>query len=164
MSNLDRGKFYFIVEVTKDISRDGWISFAADDVTVSPNGDLIAMNHTVNQNEKYPGLIITRGKWLYCHAASMIDGDAITTDHWNFEERHNKNAERAKLNKSLRYDVLKRDNFTCMLCGRTQEDGAKLHVDHIKPIAKDGKTTISNLRTLCSDCNLGKGTKLEDMA
>lgn len=64
--------------------------------------------------------------------------------------------ERSKMNKGLRYKILKRDNFKCQICGRTAEDGVKLHIDHIIPISKGGKTIGSNLRTLCEDCNLGK--------
>lgn len=67
--------------------------------------------------------------------------------------------ERALLTSSMRYDVLKRDNFQCQICGHSKNDGVKLHVDHIKPIAKGGKTQMSNLRTLCEDCNIGKSDK-----
>lgn len=67
--------------------------------------------------------------------------------------------ERALLTSSMRYDVLKRDNFQCQICGHSKDDGVKLHVDHIKPIAKGGKTQMSNLRTLCEDCNIGKSDK-----
>lgn len=67
--------------------------------------------------------------------------------------------ERAKLTKSLRYSILVRDNFTCQICGRTARDGVKLHVDHIKPLAKHGLTEPNNLRVLCEACNLGKGAK-----
>ena len=69
--------------------------------------------------------------------------------------------ERTKLTAGLRYDILKRDNFKCQICGRSVEDGVKLHVDHIIPISKGGKTEWNNLRTLCQDCNLGKGNKIE---
>jgi 5-methylcytosine-specific restriction endonuclease McrA len=72
-----------------------------------------------------------------------------------------KRRERALLNDSLRYDILKRDRFTCAICGATKDDGAKLHVDHIKPIAKGGKTVPENLRTLCDRCNLGKKAKYD---
>ncbi|MBR2030307.1 MAG: HNH endonuclease [Clostridia bacterium] len=67
--------------------------------------------------------------------------------------------ERSKLSPSLRFEILKRDNYKCKLCGASQEDGAKLHVDHIIPIAKGGKTEPANLQTLCERCNLGKGIK-----
>ncbi|MCM1266209.1 MAG: HNH endonuclease [Candidatus Gastranaerophilales bacterium] len=56
----------------------------------------------------------------------------------------------------MRYNILKRDGFKCVICGRSKADGAKLHVDHIKPVSKGGKTEESNLRTLCDMCNLGK--------
>jgi len=69
--------------------------------------------------------------------------------------------ERSRLSASLRYDVLARDQFTCQICGRSQNDGVKLHVDHIYPIAKGGKTEINNLRALCDRCNLGKKDKIE---
>ena len=62
---------------------------------------------------------------------------------------------------SLRYDIMKRDGFRCVICGRGAEDGVKLHVDHIKPVSKGGKSTPSNLRTLCQDCNLGKSAKYD---
>jgi len=67
--------------------------------------------------------------------------------------------ERRYMTDQLRYDVLKRDNFTCQKCGATAKDGVKLHVDHIIPVYKGGKTTMSNLQTLCERCNIGKGTK-----
>ena len=62
---------------------------------------------------------------------------------------------------SLRYDILKRDGVRCVLCGRSAADGVKLHVDHIKPIAKGGKTVEFNLRTLCEHCNWGKSDKFD---
>ena len=64
--------------------------------------------------------------------------------------------ERSLLTPKLRYDILRRDGFRCTICGRGQEDGVKLHIDHIKPVSKGGRTTPDNLRTLCQDCNLGK--------
>ena len=69
--------------------------------------------------------------------------------------------ERSKLTPSLRYDILRRDNFMCQICGSTAKDGVQLHVDHIVPVSKGGKTEKSNLRTLCDRCNLGKSDKIE---
>lgn len=67
--------------------------------------------------------------------------------------------ERLKMTDSLRYDILWRDGYKCQICGITAKDGAKLHVDHIIPIAKGGKTVPDNLQTLCERCNLGKSDK-----
>ena len=69
--------------------------------------------------------------------------------------------ERSKMSASLRYDVMKRDHFRCTICGRSADDGVTLHVDHIKPVSKGGKTEMSNLRTLCDYCNLGKSDKYD---
>jgi hypothetical protein len=64
---------------------------------------------------------------------------------------------------SLRYKVLSRDRFRCVICGRSpaKDPNIELHVDHIHPWSKGGKNTEENLRTLCFDCNLGKGAKIE---
>ena len=74
-----------------------------------------------------------------------------------------KRTERRKMSDSLRYDVMKRDDFKCVLCGRSaKKDGVSLEIDHIKPISKGGKTTISNLQTLCRECNRGKRDKYNE--
>lgn len=69
--------------------------------------------------------------------------------------------EREKMTPGLRYDILRRDGFRCVLCGATADDGVKLHVDHIMPVSKGGKTIPSNLRTLCDRCNFGKRDKYD---
>lgn len=69
--------------------------------------------------------------------------------------------ERGYVTDSLRYDILRRDNFRCVLCGSSAKEGARLHVDHIIPIAQGGKSDSSNLRTLCERCNIGKSDKIE---
>ena len=61
--------------------------------------------------------------------------------------------------KGLRFDILKRDNFTCQYCGATAP-AVKLHVDHIKPWALVKKHERNNLTTACKDCNLGKSAKI----
>jgi len=58
----------------------------------------------------------------------------------------------------LRFKVLSRDRFTCQHCGASPAKmvGVELHVDHILAWSKGGQTTLENLQTLCSNCNLGK--------
>lgn len=55
----------------------------------------------------------------------------------------------------LRWQVLKRDQFTCRYCGASAPD-VKLEVDHITPKSKGGLDHISNLTTACEECNRGK--------
>lgn len=68
--------------------------------------------------------------------------------------------ERSLMSDSLRYDVFTRDHYRCCICGASQKDGVTLHVDHIIPVSKGGKTAMSNLQTLCDRCNLGKSNKI----
>jgi hypothetical protein len=61
----------------------------------------------------------------------------------------------------LRLRVYERDRFRCVYCGRSPitELAVELHVDHIVPFVRGGKTVLENLQTLCAQCNLGKGSR-----
>jgi hypothetical protein len=67
----------------------------------------------------------------------------------------------AKLSLKARYDVLTRDSFRCTICGRSpaMDLGVILHVDHVVARSRGGNNVASNLRTLCLECNLGKGAR-----
>ena len=73
-----------------------------------------------------------------------------------------KNTASRKIPDKLRYQVLKRDNFKCCACGASpaKDPSVELHIDHILPFSKGGETTLENLQTLCSKCNLGKSNTL----
>ncbi len=68
---------------------------------------------------------------------------------------------RKSLSLSLRFEIMKRDNFKCVLCGKSPANnhGTTLEVDHITPISRGGKTKTKNLQTLCKICNSGKKDK-----
>lgn len=77
------------------------------------------------------------------------------------KRREIKKKEREILTLKLRYEIFKRDNFKCTLCGTTGKE-ERLEIDHIVPISEGGKTIKSNLRTLCFKCNRGKGNAREN--
>ncbi|WP_420824067.1 HNH endonuclease [Telmatospirillum siberiense] len=62
----------------------------------------------------------------------------------------------------LRFRVMKRDNFSCRVCGASPalKPGLTLHVDHIVAWSLGGETVDDNLQTLCEPCNLGKSNML----
>lgn len=66
-----------------------------------------------------------------------------------------KQQEREPISKRLRFEVFKRDAFTCQYCGKKSPD-VILEVDHIEPVSKGGKNTMLNLVTSCKECNSGK--------
>jgi len=65
---------------------------------------------------------------------------------------------RRAMSKKTRFEVFKRDSFTCQYCGKSAPD-VILHVDHIKPVKEGGTNALFNLITSCVDCNLGKGAR-----
>lgn len=57
-----------------------------------------------------------------------------------------------------RFEVFKRDSFTCQYCGAKAPD-VTLHADHIVPVSKGGSDDILNLVTACQQCNAGKSNR-----
>lgn len=71
-------------------------------------------------------------------------------------------AKRKPITKAIRFEVFKRDKFTCQYCGESAPN-VILEIDHIVPVSKGGTNEIINLVTSCRDCNRGKsGKKLDD--
>lgn len=66
--------------------------------------------------------------------------------------------ERESIRKSVRFEVFKRDSFTCQYCGQKAPD-VVLHIDHITPVANGGTNDILNLVTSCRECNAGKSDR-----
>lgn len=67
-------------------------------------------------------------------------------------------SKRKGISKRLRFEIFKRDGFTCRYCGRNPPT-VVLNVDHIMPVSKGGTNDLDNLITACFDCNSGKSDK-----
>ena len=66
------------------------------------------------------------------------------------------NRELEDFTQAQRKEILERDAYRCVICGRGKEDGIELQVDHIKPKDLGGKATITNGQTLCAIHNFRK--------
>ncbi|MFF0055622.1 HNH endonuclease [Streptomyces microflavus] len=64
------------------------------------------------------------------------------------------------VSKRLRYEILRRDRFTCRYCGASAPD-APMRVDHVTPVALGGTDHPSNLVAACEPCNSGKTSTIE---
>lgn len=64
-------------------------------------------------------------------------------------------ADRSSISKRTRFEVFKRDQFTCQYCGATPPE-VILEVDHVDPVALGGTDDMDNLVTACFGCNRGK--------
>lgn len=73
-------------------------------------------------------------------------------------QRRGKAKKRERIPQGLRFDVFRRDNFTCVYCGASSPN-VTIECDHKTPVSKGGKDTMDNLVTSCWDCNRGKSNK-----
>jgi phage terminase Nu1 subunit (DNA packaging protein) len=62
---------------------------------------------------------------------------------------------RKAIPKKLRFEVFKRDRFTCTYCGK-RPPKVELELDHVVAVSQGGEDTVANLTTSCVECNRGK--------
>lgn len=74
--------------------------------------------------------------------------------------KYHSKEQRKLMTRPLRESIMKRDNYTCQICGKYMPDEVGLQIDHIIPVAKGGKSVSSNLQVLCSKCNGHKSDKM----
>ena len=55
--------------------------------------------------------------------------------------------------------VVRRDNNTCQVCGKTLLD-REIEIDHIIPFSRGGTSDENNLRVTCLKCNREKGNRV----
>ena len=81
---------------------------------------------------------------------------------WDFEKvigsMRMAETKRKGIGKKTRFEVFKRDKFTCQYCGKSAPE-VVLEIDHIQPVSKGGANGIMNLVTSCRDCNRGKSNR-----
>lgn len=81
---------------------------------------------------------------------------------WNKIIEFNPERERKLMTKKLKNEIKVRDCFTCRICGKFMPDDlpGEIHIDHIIPVSKGGKSEPRNLQVLCASCNLKKSNKI----
>lgn len=121
-----------------------------------PIGDL---SNDVQRDQGFPIEIGSLEKIKSHLIDQFACNEAIQALEEAHEEFKNNKTVRTGLSLSLRFDVFRRDEFRCQICGVTASDGTRLEVDHKDPVAKGGGDEMSNLWTLCFSCNRGKRTK-----
>jgi uncharacterized protein YozE (UPF0346 family) len=87
---------------------------------------------------------------------ACMEAHVSLDEAWNAYKRKNK---RNGISLKKRFEIFKRDDYRCQICGCDASDGVRLEIDHKTPIAKNGNDNIDNLWTLCFSCNRGKRTE-----
>lgn len=119
-------------------------------------------NQVQSDNDKIPESVLqTTSTATATKIPEPISPLAIAIEQKIDQQARIPESERREIRLGLRYAVLNRDRFRCVICGRSPATdlGVILHIDHIVAWSKGGKTVLENLRTACSDCNLGKGAQ-----
>lgn len=109
---------------------------------------------------------------------NMLGEDALTIESVERKTRDSLEVEGYKVyRQSLRYATFYQKGCTCATCGKVgeyfeldlgdnssrkhfnlyAEDGTLMTKDHIVPKKRGGKDTVSNMQTMCVDCNRRKG-------
>jgi len=128
-----------------------------DSVSIKGNGNYTVTHLTDEKwidNILYPATKSFGSSWVYLDTLEK-KLKWLSLDHEPIKEK----VTGRTIPSRIRFNVLKRDNFTCQYCGRKAPD-VELHIDHIIPWSKVKEHKIENLQVACSDCNLGKSDKL----
>jgi len=135
-----------------------FMEYVNKDVETTVEGEKAIINE-----EKKPAQEVTQALILEYPNKELVyesvDKTPLAKSPKSLQKAENKHRTKREVNDRLRFRIMKKDNFKCYYCGRSPAIDPKiiLHVDHIKPWSKGGETTFENLRTLCSNCNIGKG-------
>jgi len=62
---------------------------------------------------------------------------------------------------AVRKYVFARDQYQCRGCTVIDVTGKSLVIDHIIPLSKGGVNDLSNLQTLCDQCNQIKSNRID---
>lgn len=111
--------------------------------------------------QKYPYTVKITDKILACSLRDLfeIDDELEEIEYKTTRKKWQSLNQRKLMTKELKEKIKVRDNYTCQICGKYMPDEVGLHIDHIIPIKKGGKSVESNLQVLCDKCNLSKGKK-----
>ena len=80
----------------------------------------------------------------------------VGTGIYRYDPDFVENKELESFTEKQKKEILARDKFRCVQCGKGLQDGVRLEVDHIKPKDKGGKATIENGQVLCAPHNYKK--------
>jgi hypothetical protein len=123
-------------------------------------------NETANRGERTRNLIEKVGNMGENEESGPNAVDAAPAPnqqpHWiGVRPLATSDSSRRSLSVRTRFEVFKRDEFTCRYCGRKSPE-IVLEVDHVVPVCEGGDDDQMNLVTACWECNSGKsGVPLE---
>lgn len=142
-------------------SFDKWLEsltmYQAPTISCYHPHDIITMKEAIWQLDRKEGKNKSRLRMF----SRMWDNYRKNFRDWSFDKPHlltmRREATKVISKRKIRTWLFNRDGF-CLCCGSNES----LTVDHIVPVSRGGKNSLSNFQTLCRSCNSRKGTKYID--
>jgi len=78
---------------------------------------------------------------------------------WHWQRGMNPDAKREQIPAAMRQSVIERDGLLCGICAGAVER-SDVHIDHIYPYSRGGRSVMRNLRVTHSRCNMSKGARV----
>ena len=100
-----------------------------------------------------------RWHWNLCKPLHYVDCREFSIHGFGkllATKKTNKRKSNSEVSDKLRWEIFRRDNFTCQYCYTKEAD---LQVDHVTSLADGGSNDPKNLITACRRCNGGKGRR-----
>jgi 5-methylcytosine-specific restriction endonuclease McrA len=111
---------------------------------------LKCMGKDINKSKKHSLFMQAHSGWNKGKKFPSITGK----NHYNwtggkYSQNHR---DRGRFRDTVGKEVLKRDNYTCLMCGKK---GGYLHVDHVQSWSEyvELRFNIDNCQTLCQKCH-----------
>lgn len=118
----------------------------------------MAATGTIEPTEKTETACATNADGLLTDSLEWTKEQLMPNDGIPTHPSQSPSRKRKSTGKRLRFEIFKRDNFTCQYCGAQPPD-VVLVVDHIHPVSAGGTNDELNLITACETCNQGKADK-----
>ena len=75
---------------------------------------------------------------------------------YRYDPGHAEERELEDFTLAQKAQIFKRDGYRCAVCGFGKKEGVELHIDHIHPRSKGGKSVLANGQILCGKHNFKK--------
>ena len=131
-------KEYFINNPLRDIAHPEVVDWATEQWKIRTNTIFRDPDRAIRKLHQ-EGFLIKVSKGIYRYDPVFV-----------------KNIELENFTQAQKEEILKKDNYRCVQCGKGKKEGVELHIDHIIPKDKGGKAIIENGQVLCSQHNFLK--------
>lgn len=138
ITQIDLLKEYFIKNPNREIPHPEVVDWVTNEL-IKRNGEVFRDPDRGIRSLSQKGFLIKVSKGVY-----KYDPQFILNPNLN------------EFTTAQKKQILERDSYKCVICGKGRKDGIELHVDHIKPKDLGGTNSINNGQTLCASHNFKK--------